>query len=91
MATALEFTKNGNGHWEAEIESAGEAIGLEVDRKEKGYLLIYASIGDLDGSLIYNSGREGEANIVRSIDVPEGMTLKIVSYPEVTAGKVTGI
>lgn len=91
MAAELNFEQNAAGHWEATFVTSGNPMAIEIDRKEKGHLLIYAGVDDLHGDLIFSAGREGEKHFVRSIDMPEEVTLRVVSHTEVVAAKVTGI
>lgn len=91
MAAELNFEKNSDGYWEASFVTSGNPMAIEIDRKEKGHLLIYAGVDDLHGDLIFSAGREGEKHFVRSIDMPEEVTLRVVSHTEVVAAKVTGI
>lgn len=91
MAAELNFEKNSDGHWESTFTTSGDPMAIEIDREEKGHLLIYAGVDDLHGDLIFSAGREGEKHFVRSLDIPEDVKLKIVSYTEVTGAKITGI
>lgn len=91
MAEELNFEKNSDGYWEATFITSGNPMAIEIDRKEKGHLLIYAGVDDLEGDLIFSAGREGEKHFVRSIDVPEDVKLRVVSFTEVTGAKITGV
>lgn len=91
MAAELNFEKNSDGYWEASFVTSGNPMAIEIDRKEKGHLLIYAGVDDLKGDLIFSAGRDCEQHFVRSIDTPEEVTLKVISFTEVIGAKVTGI
>lgn len=91
MAAELTFTKNTQGHYEATFETSGDPMAIEIDRKEPGHLLIYASIDGMDGDLIFSTDQYDERTFVRSIEMPEGVTLRVVSFTEVIEAKITGV
>lgn len=92
MAKAeLQFEKNAAGQWESTFTTSGSPMAIEVDRKEKGHLLIFAGVDDLEGDLIFSAGRESEKHFVRSIDIPEDVKIRVVSFTEVTGAKITGV
>lgn len=91
MAATLEFEPNSNGHYEAEFETTGERMAVEVNRKDKGFLLAFARIDSLNNILIYNSTKYGDEDIIFDVDMPEGVTIRVVSHTEVTGAMVTGI
>lgn len=91
MAAELQFEKNSEGNYEATFITSGEPMAIEIDRVKKGHVLIYAGVDDLHGDLIFSSGREGEKHFVRSLDMPEDVKLRVVSFTEVTGAKITGV
>ncbi len=91
MSATLEFEQNSNGHYEAEFETTGERMAVEVNRKEKGTLLAFARIDELNNVLVHNSGKNETEDILFEVDMPEGVTIKILSHTEVTSAMVTGI
>lgn len=91
MAKELNFTKNDQGHWEASFAASGERMAIEVNRKSSGPLLVSGSIDDLKEILLRDFGPKANEDLMFEIDVPEDVTVTIVSFTEVEEAKVTGI
>lgn len=91
MATALTFTKNPHDKWEASLISTGDRLAVEVNRKATGSLIVYGHIGSLEPIILQDFGPSAAQDIMFEIDVPEGVEITIVSYPEIADATMTDV
>lgn len=91
MAKELNFTENSRGYWEASFSSSGERIAIEVNRKNAGPLIVLGSIDGLKKIMLKDFGPKPNEDLIFEIDVPEEVTVTIISFTEVEDAKATGI
>lgn len=79
MATKLTFTKDGS-RWVCELNPS-VPFTAQVQMKEKKDFTVYGYIGNMEPvSLVATSIYD---NILFQVDVPEGVTVKMVAMSEV--------
>lgn len=91
MATALSFTKTSGGHWEASFTSSGDRIAVEVNRVASGPLIVCAAIDSMNKKTVQDFGPGADADMIFEVDVPEGITITVISFTEVKTGKATDV
>ena len=79
MATKLNFTKDGS-KWVCELNPA-VPFTAQVQMKEKKDFTVYGFIGDMNPVSLFASGIYD--NIIFQVDVPEGVTVRMVAHSEV--------
>lgn len=82
----LEFTKNGS-RFESEFESEGKEV-FQINRSERGHFDVYAKIGGGVNPYVsvFSEPTVGERqNLLFTLDIPAGLSVKIVSYTEVAS------
>lgn len=83
MAKDLIFEQKGS-RYECELNPT-EPITVEVQREEKKDFTVYAHIGDLKEVPIFAVNTLD--SIIFELDVPEGVTVKMVSWSPVVSAK----
>lgn len=79
MATKLNFTKDGS-RWVCELNPS-VPFTAQVQMKEKKDFTVYGYIGNMEPvSLVATSIYD---NIIFQVDVPEGVTVRMVAMSEV--------
>lgn len=79
MATKLNFTKDGS-RWVCELNPSVPFVA-QVEMKEKKDFTVYAYLGDMKPMAVFASSLYD--NIIFQVDVPEGVTVRMVAQSEV--------
>lgn len=79
MATKLNFTKDGS-RYVCELNPS-VPFTAQVQTKEKKDFTVYGSIGDMPPVALFASSIYD--NIIFQVDVPEGVTVRMVAMSEV--------
>lgn len=90
MATNLTFTKNSRNLWVASYSTTGERVALEIIRVSSGPLIVKGNVGGLNDVTIKDFGPGAPADMLVDVDLPDGVSVSIVSFTEVTSAKVSG-
>lgn len=79
MATKLNFTKDGS-RWVCEVNPAVPFVA-QVQMREKKDFTVYGFIGGMPPVSLFASGLYD--NIIFQVDVPAGVTVRMVAMSEV--------
>lgn len=82
---ALNFTKEANGFYNADVISQGNRMGVHVDLKEPGAIKVLAGLSGMRPQTIYEA--QFKDSHVFELDVPNGVTLTIQATKEPELGK----
>lgn len=84
MATELTFTKDGSKYI-CEI-TPSEVATIQVELAEKKDFTVYEFIGDMKPVSVFSTNILD--NIIFQVDVPEGVTVRMVSWAPVISAKM---
>lgn len=81
----LNFTKQPDGFFTADVVSQGQRMGVHVDLKEAGSLSVLAGLSGMQPQPIYEA--QSKTSHVFEIDVPNGISLVVQTSKEPLLGK----
>lgn len=87
MAETLQFTKSGEAEI-CELSLSATSI-IEVNRTKSGFFTIYGSLEGMEPTVIYTSPYN--RNLIFKLDIPEFVTLRMVSESHVTNAKIQAL
>lgn len=91
MTSALSFSRNEHGEYEATFTSTGDRIAVEINRTSSGTLIVYGNITGMKKIILRNFSPGAFSDVFFEIDVPSDVEITIVSFSEVTGAKLVGI
>lgn len=83
-----ESTTNPQSQWEASFVSDGITKVIEVEREASSYFTIYANLDGMTPISIANEPKAGRKDLIFQVDVPDGVTVTLVSYSPVISAKM---
>lgn len=85
--TTLDFVQNDRGWYNASFVSDGKPHAVELNREQRGRIVVYMHIGSLEKEPVgsVTDFKSGD-NFIFKVDEPDGVTITIESETPVTAG-----
>lgn len=81
----LNFTKQPDGFYKADVVSQGQRMGVHVDLKEDGGIVVLAGLSGMRPQPIYEA--QAKDSHVFEVDVPNGVSIVIQTTKEPLLGK----